>query len=273
MAPILGHRVARGIGQLDNDRAGPAIHPADGADCGVCDHRARGASALRSLIGRSSVRAALALSAPALLHIHIHLHHRFQGSPFDYLGLAVASVASWLGLPGPGEPVLIASGILAARHKLDIGSVVLVAFLAAAGGGVVGWLIGRVAGRAVVTAPGPLLSARLWAVRRGDVVFERYTILAILIAPSWVAGINRVPAVTYNIVNLITAALWAAGLGLGAYLVGPPIIDVVGDLGSITEAILAVVVILGAVEGLRRWLRVRRRRREGGEPRGSSETS
>jgi membrane protein DedA with SNARE-associated domain len=230
---------------------------------------------LRSLVGRSSVRAALALSAPALLHIHIHLHHRFQGSPLDYLGLAVASAASWLGLPGPGEPVLIASGILAARHKLDIGSVVLVAFLAAAGGGVVGWLIGRVAGRAVVTAPGPLLSARLWAVRRGDVVFERYTILAILIAPSWVAGINRVPAVTYNIVNLITAALWAAGLGLGAYLVGPPIIDVVGDLGSIMEAILAVVVILGAVAGLRRWLRVRRRRRDetGANTRGSSGTS
>jgi membrane protein DedA with SNARE-associated domain len=212
------------------------------------------------------IRAALAVPAPALLHFHIHLHHHFHGPPFDYAGLAAAAAASWIGLPGPGEPILFAAGILAARHKLDIGSVVLVAFLAAAGGGLAGWLIGRVAGRAVITAPGPLLSARLWAVRRGDEAFERYTVLAILIAPSWVAGINRVPATIYNVVNVITALVWSLGLGLGAYLIGPPVIDVVSDLGSVTEAILAVVVILGAAEGLRRWLRKRRRRREHPEP-------
>jgi membrane protein DedA with SNARE-associated domain len=212
------------------------------------------------------IRAALAVPAPALLHFHVHLHHHFHGPPFDYAGLAVAAAASWIGLPGPGEPVLIAAGILAARHKLDIGSVLLVAFAAAVAGGVVGWLIGRVAGRAVLTAPGPLLSARLWAVRRGDEAFERYTVMAILIAPSWAAGINRVPATTYNIVNIIAAMVWSLGLGLGAYLVGPPVIDVVNDLGSVTEAILAAVLIIGAVEGLRRWLRNRRRRGKHPEP-------
>ena len=108
--------------------------------------------------------------------------------------------------------------------------------------------------------------------RRGDAAFERYTVLAILIAPSWAAGSTGVPASIYVVVNLISAALWAAG-GSGAYFVGPPIIDVVGDLGSITEAILAVVVMLGAVAGLRRWLRVRRRRRDATDAKGSSETS
>jgi membrane protein DedA with SNARE-associated domain len=218
-------------------------------------------------------RAALAVSAPALLHIH--LHHRFHGSPVDYVGLAAAVAASWIGLPGPGEPVLIAAGILAARHKLDIGSVVIVAFLAAAAAGVAGWLLGRVAGRAVLTAPGPLRTTRLWAVRRGDAVFERYTVLAILIAPSWVAGINRVSAATYNIVNVVSAAVWSAGLGFGGYLIGPPIIDIVGDLSSVAEAILLVAAIVGAAVGLRRWLRARRRRRQrgDGEPTARSETS
>jgi membrane protein DedA with SNARE-associated domain len=225
---------------------------------------------------RRLIRAALAVPAPALLHFHIH--HHFHGPPFDYATLAVAAAASWIGLPGPGEPILIAAGILAARHKLDIGSVLIVAFLAAAVGGIAGWLIGRVAGRAVLTAPGPLLPARLWAVRRGDEAFERYTVLAILIAPSWAAGINRVPAMTYNVVNLITALVWSLGLGLGAYLVGPPVIDVVSDLGSVMEAILAVVVVIGVAEGLRRWLRKRRRRREHPEsaevdPTSPSETS
>ncbi len=214
-------------------------------------------------------RAALAAPAPALLHIHLHFHHGFHGPPFDYAGLALAAGASWLGLPGPGEPVLIAAGILAARHKLDIGSVVLVAFLAAAAGGLLGWLLGRWAGRAVLTAPGPLLSARLWAVRRGDAVFERYTILAILIAPSWTAGINRVPAPIYNVVNLVSAAAWAAGLGLGAYFIGPPVIDLVSDLGTIAETVLAVALVLGVLAGVRRWLRLRRRRRAGEEARAS----
>jgi membrane protein DedA with SNARE-associated domain len=158
--------------------------------------------------------------------------------------------------------VLIAAGILAARHKLDIGSVVLVAFLAAAAGGLLGWLLGRWAGRAVVTAPGPLRAARLWAVRRGDAVFERYTILAILIAPSWAAGINRVPALVYNLVNLVSAAVWAAGLGLAAYFIGPPVIELVSDLSTIVETVLSIALALAALAGLRRWLRHRRQRRE-----------
>ncbi|MEO6857925.1 MAG: hypothetical protein ABI323_04975 [Solirubrobacteraceae bacterium] len=218
-------------------------------------------------------RAALAVPAPALLHIHLHLHHGFHGPPFDYAGLALAAVASWIGLPGPGEPVLIAAGILAARHNLDIVSVVLVAFLAAAGGGLAGWLLGRWAGRAVLTAPGPLLVARLWAVQKGDAAFERYTVLAILIAPAWAAGINRVPAAIYIAVNFISAAVWAAGLGFGAYFIGPPVIDVVSDLGTIAESVLAIAVAAAMVEGLRRWLRRRRRRRSGEGPKAPSETS
>ena len=222
-----------------------------------------------SPLRRRVFRAALAVPVPALLHVHLHLHHRFHGPPFDYAGLAVAAAASWLGLPGPGEPVLIAAGILAARNQLDIASVLGVAFLAAAAGGLLGWVIGRVAGRAVLTAPGPLLSARLWAVRRGDAAFRRYTVLAILIAPSWAAGINGVPPMIYNVVNLVSAAIWAAGIGLGAYFAGPPVIEVVGDLSSVTEAIVVVVVALGVIEGLRRW----RRRRRGREPTAPSGTS
>src|SRR5207248_5608324 len=59
--------------------------------------------------------AGAALAAHAQVHqlpAHHHHHHRFSGSPVGYAGLAAASVASWIGLPGPGEPLLIAAGIL-----------------------------------------------------------------------------------------------------------------------------------------------------------------
>ncbi len=78
------------------------------------------------------------------------LHHQFHGSLLDYLGLAIAVAASWIRVPGPGEPVLIAAGVVAAKHHLDIVTVVVVAWAAATSGGVVGWLLGRRAGRAVV---------------------------------------------------------------------------------------------------------------------------
>ena len=57
--------------------------------------------------------------------------------------------------------MLIYAGVLAAQHKLDIVGVVLVAWVAATAGGVIGWLIGLKAGTGRLVAPGPLQSFRL----------------------------------------------------------------------------------------------------------------
>jgi membrane protein YqaA with SNARE-associated domain len=92
---------------------------------------------------------------PILALLHIHLHHQFHGSEGVYLGLAAGAAASWMGVPGPGEPLLVAAGVLAAQHKLDIGSVIFVAWAGATAGGIGGWLLGRWLGRALITAPGP----------------------------------------------------------------------------------------------------------------------
>lgn len=193
--------------------------------------------------------------------IALRFHHHVHGPPVDYVALASASAASWIGLPGPGEPVLIAAGVFAARHKLDIGSVVGIAFLSAAAGGIAGWLIGMKAGRVLLVARGPFKKARATAVRRGDEVFERYPVLAIILTPSWIAGIHRVGAVKYNVVNAVTALLWAAIIGLGAYFAGPAIEDLVDDFGTVTTVALGVlVVVVIAGEVLRR--RRRRKRRE-----------
>ena len=158
-----------------------------------------------------------------------------------------------MGLPGPGEPVLIAAGVIASRHRLDIAPVLLVAWAAAAGGGVAGWIIGVRAGRAVLTAPGPFRRARAKAVVKGDAIFERYTVLAILLAPSWIAGIHRVRTRVFLPVNALAAALWAGGIGLAAYYIGPTVVDFVSDLGTFTlvALVLLVIVALGG-EFLRR---------------------
>lgn len=201
----------------------------------------------------AAVRGVLVVGATVPLHRHLH------GPPVDYLGLAAAAGASWAGVPGPGEPVLIAAAVYAARHRLDITEVVIVAFVAAVLGGIAGWLLGVLGGRTLVTAPGPLRRARMVAVARGDEVFERHPMLAILLTPSWVAGIHRVRTDVYMIFNLVGAAVWAAGIGLAAYWTGPSVLDFVNDFGLVTSLALGALIAAVVVAEI---VRRRRRRQE-----------
>lgn len=194
----------------------------------------------------------LAVNGAIALWFGLHLRHHFHGPPVDYVGLAAASAASWIGVPGPGEPVLVAAGIFAAKHKLDISEVLLVAWAAATAGGIAGWLIGMRAGRAVMTAPGPLQRARLQAVARGEEIYGRVPVLAVVLTPSWIAGIHRVRAPVYLVTNALSAALWALGIGLGAYFAGPAVVEVVDDIGSVATVGLAALIVIGVLLELRR---------------------
>jgi membrane protein DedA with SNARE-associated domain len=196
------------------------------------------------------------LKALLAFGLALHLHHHIKGPPVDYVGLAAAAAASWFGVPGPGEPVLIALGIFAARHQLDITSVVVVAFLGAAAGGLAGWVLGRIAGRRVMTASGPLRGFRRKLLARGDEVFARHPVLGILLTPPVIAGIHHVGTGTFLATNFISAAVWAAGIGYGAYLLGPPIVDLVGDMGIVAAVGLGLLLLSSFGAEL-----VRRRRR------------
>lgn len=203
------------------------------------------------------MRLALIPKSAVLVFLALHLHHHFHGPPIDYLGLVAAAFASWVGLPGPGEPVLIAAGLFAARHRLDIGTVLVLAWLAATAGGIVGWLVGLKLGRRVLTVRGPFRRARARALDRGDDVFGRYPVFAILMTPSWIAGIHNVGTRRYLVINAVSAAVWAVGIGLGAYYAGPPVVDLVGDLGTVTAIGLGIVIALAV------GAEIRRRRRRG----------
>jgi membrane protein DedA with SNARE-associated domain len=189
----------------------------------------------------------------------LHILRHVPTASIDYAALAVGAFLSWVGVPGPGEPLLIAAGIVAAKSKLDIEPVLVWAWVGAVSGGIVGWVVGIVAGRRVMTAPGPLRGLRLKAVERGEEVFERLTVIAILLAPSWVAGIHRVNTGIYVITTVLSAAAWSVGIGLGAYYVGPAVLDVLVDIGWVSAIGVTLLVVVGI------GLEVTRRRRRGPE--------
>lgn len=190
------------------------------------------------------------------LHLPLHLHFHARGSKLDYVGVLVAAAVSWAGLPGPGEAALIAAAISAAHNHLDLTSLIAVAWLGATAGGMAGWFVGLKAGRGIVTVPGPLRRHRLAVVARGDRFFARYGVLAVLVTPSWIAGIHAMRWTRYVPINAACALAWALGVGLGAYALGPVIVDIVADIGSIKWLVLGAAVLASAT-----ILLLRKRRR------------
>jgi len=188
----------------------------------------------------------------------VHLHHHACGPKGDYVGLGLAALASWVGLPGPGEAALVAAAILAAHHHLDLVSAVAVAWVGATVGGTAGWLAGLRLGRGLVTARGPFRRARLAGLERGDRLFARFDLLAVFLTPSWVAGIHGMRPTRFIPANLVSALVWALVFGVGAYVVGPSVLDLVDDLGLVS-ALVVVGLVLAVVGGS--WWRRRRRRR------------
>jgi membrane protein DedA with SNARE-associated domain len=200
-------------------------------------------------------RFGLGLAAIAALHIHA------RGPGIDYVGVFAASLASWVGLPGPGEAALVAAGISAGHHHLDISALLALAWAGATAGGMIGWIVGLRAGRGVLTSPGPLFRLRLAVIARGERFYDRYGLIAVLFTPSWIAGIHNMRLSRYAPANAASAALWALGWGLAAYFVGPSITDVISDAGSARWLIVIGLVVSLAVIALLRHYRHRRSRR------------
>ena len=194
------------------------------------------------------------LSLAVHLHRHLHLH----GPPIGYVGVAVAAFVSWAGLPGPGEAVVITAAVFATRHRLDIGQVEVAALLGAVAGGIAGWAVGLRFGADLAARPGPLYRLRLSGLRSGGRFFDRFGALAVFLAPSWVAGIERVPTLKYMIANLIAAIAWAAGYGLTTYFAGPHVADAFRDIGAYATAGIALAALAAAGLAILR----RRRKRE-----------
>lgn len=205
-------------------------------------------------------RGVLLLALATVLVGHHHHHHHLQS--VGMVGLALGAFASWVGVPGPGEPLLIAAAVLAARGKLALDVVLITAFLAATLGGIVGWLAGIKGGRALMARPGPLLRLRLRALERGEEVFQRAPALSVLLAPSFVCGIHHVRAALYLPLNAASAVLWTLGIGLGAYFVGPPVVDLVDDAGTALLIGFVLLVVVGVLIGVFARRRSRKARAE-----------
>jgi len=193
------------------------------------------------------------LSTLAVLAV-LHPHGRASG--VDYFGVFLAAAASWaVAVPGPGEAALVAAGISAAHGRLDLASVLAVAWAGATTGGTVGWIVGVKGGRELLTASGPLLQVRLALIAKGDRFYERYGTVAVLFTPSWIAGIHQMRWLRFLPPNAVSALMWSLLFGLGAYLAGPSITEVATDAGLVGGLLIGALLVLALALVIRRRFR------------------
>ncbi len=165
---------------------------------------------------------------------------------------------SGVGVNGFGEVALLGASVYVANHKLPIEPVLLIAWLGAMLGGIIGWVIGWQGGRRLLTAPGPLFHFRTKMLNHSEAVYYLHPGLAILLTPSWAAGIEKVHWRPYIPLNALSALIWALPLGLGAYFLGSHITtEFSNEIGWVVAALVVLFVLYLA---LQRFLRTPRDR-------------
>lgn len=162
-----------------------------------------------------------------------------------------------MGLPLPGESMLIASAIYCATtHKLPIVWVLVSAMAGAIMGDNVGYLIGRSVGYRTLARHGRrvglsedrlILGRYLFRRYGGSVVFVGRFVAILRTFVALLAGANRMPWQWFLFWNALGGVAWAGGYGTAAYLIGDRIERIAGPVGFSLAIIVAVVVIAVAI--------------------------
>ena len=143
----------------------------------------------------------------------------------------------------PGDSLLFVAGTLCAAGHLDIAVLLAVLTAAAILGNQVNFLIGRalglrIAGRGWLRREHVLRTEAFFARHGGKtIVLSRFVPIVRTYAP-FVAGLSRMPPLTFAWFNCVGGALWVGSLVLSGYFLGN--LPLVRD--NLTLVLLAIVV-------------------------------
>ncbi len=162
-----------------------------------------------------------------------------------------------MGLPFPGESLIIAASVYAATTgKLHIAGVIAAAIAGAIMGDNFGYLIGRWLGFRLLRRFGKkvglndrrlTLGRYLFQTQGGKVVFVGRFIAILRTFVALLAGANHMHWKTFLLWNAVGGVVWATVYGLAAYLLGDLMTRLQGPIGIGVGAIGAIVVIVAIV--------------------------
>ena len=171
---------------------------------------------------------------------------------YGYLLIFFGVMAESMGVPLPGETILISAGIVAQRGSLNLGDAILLGILGAVVGDQIGYWIGREGGRPfilrygryVFITPGRLGRAEAFFARHGGkAVFMARFFSGLRVFGALVAGMSRMRWVTFFVYNALGGAIWATTVVLAGYFLGR-------SLGAVERWTGRASVLLLALAGL-----------------------
>ena len=159
-----------------------------------------------------------------------------------------------------GETVLIAAGFAARLGILDLSWVIAVAFIASTLGDQLALLLGRWYGESLLQRF-PILRRKVPAVQA---LLDRYHVPLILglrffyglrIAGPFVIGMSGIPFTVFAVLNMAGALVWAVAVASAGYYFGMALEIWIANLKQFEEAVLAIILVVGA--GIWLWRRKR----------------
>jgi membrane protein DedA with SNARE-associated domain len=176
---------------------------------------------------------------------------------YGYPALAVLIGLECLGLPLPGETLLIGGALVATRtHHVNIHLVVLSAALGAIGGQLIGYAIGYTLGYRMLRRYGARIGLTASRLALGRLLFRRHGVKVVVISrfvallrqlAGLLAGATRMSWTRFMVANVVGSLLWAAGYGYGAAALGDTLKQVAGPLALALAIAVATAVVAGVL--------------------------
>jgi membrane protein DedA with SNARE-associated domain len=170
---------------------------------------------------------------------------------YAYVGIGTIVGLESMGIPLPGETILVAAAVYAAATgDLNIYAIVAATIIGSTIGDNLGYGIGRRYGYPLLLQHGKKINMTEDRIRLGQYLFLQYgativfigRFIALLrILAAFLAGVNHMKWWTFLFANFTGAVLWASVFGFGGYAFGQLVFQV--------NKQLAPFLVVGAVAG------------------------
>ncbi len=173
-----------------------------------------------------------------------------------------------LGIPLPGETMLIAAALLAAKGVFSLPALLVAAWAASVLGDNAAFYVGRIGGRRFLLRFGGRFGMTRQRIRKMEHFYQRFGPEVVIIARFFavarqlnglVAGSSGMRPLRFLIYNLLGAALWVGAWAIGAYYLGHHIQFFITWSSWIALSMMALSAITGIGFLIYRWRRNRKR--------------
>ena len=180
---------------------------------------------------------------------------------YGYLAVFVFVGVESIGIPVPGETMLVTAAIYAGTTgRLSIFWVIVASAAGAIVGDNIGYLIGRTGGYRLLKRYGRYIRLEEDRLRLGQYLFHKHGpkvvffgrfISVLRIFAAFLAGVNHMHWRRFLFFNAAGGIIWSTLYGVAAYLLGQQLLRLSGPI-DLALAIVGVVLIVAAIVFLRR---------------------